>query len=67
MHLAEIWRYPVKSMRGERLMDADVGPLGFSGDRVVHVENSRGRGVLREGDPVELLFASDCDVATLVG
>jgi uncharacterized protein len=29
----EIWRYPVKSMAGERLDDADVGPAGIPGDR----------------------------------
>jgi uncharacterized protein YcbX len=31
--VAEIWRYPVKSMRGERLEGAEVGPLGVDGDR----------------------------------
>ena len=29
----EIWRYPVKSMRGERLEQAGVGALGIEGDR----------------------------------
>jgi len=43
VHLAEIWRYPVKSMGGERLSEAALGPLGVEGDRVVHVENARGR------------------------
>ncbi|MET0166657.1 MAG: MOSC N-terminal beta barrel domain-containing protein [Vicinamibacterales bacterium] len=51
MYLAEIWRYPVKSMRGERLTEAEVGPLGISGDRVVHVENSRGRVVTARTHP----------------
>ncbi|MEU6075079.1 MOSC domain-containing protein [Micromonospora sp. NPDC047074] len=31
--LAELWRYPVKSMLGERLPAADVGPAGVAGDR----------------------------------
>jgi uncharacterized protein len=31
--LAEIWRYPVKSMVGERLEHVEVGPLGLAGDR----------------------------------
>src|SRR5258707_14184827 len=29
----EIWRYPVKSMAGERLQRANVGALGVYGDR----------------------------------
>lgn len=33
MELAEIWRYPVKSMRGEQLDKATVGPGGIQGDR----------------------------------
>lgn len=43
MHIAEIWRYPVKSMAGETLEQVPVGPLGVEGDRVVHVEDARGR------------------------
>lgn len=35
MHLAELWRYPVKSMAGERLTEAALGPDGIEGDRVV--------------------------------
>ena len=33
MELAEIWRYPVKSMLGEQLDQAIVGPGGIQGDR----------------------------------
>ncbi|HEY6233185.1 MAG TPA: MOSC N-terminal beta barrel domain-containing protein [Pyrinomonadaceae bacterium] len=29
----QIWRYPVKSMAGQRLSDCTVGPLGIPGDR----------------------------------
>jgi MOSC domain-containing protein len=29
----ELWRYPVKSMGGERLQTASIGPLGVVGDR----------------------------------
>jgi uncharacterized protein len=42
MHVAELWRYPVKSMRGEPLRSAAVGLDGIPGDRIVHVENGRG-------------------------
>src|SRR5687768_5890147 len=43
MHLAELWRYPVKSMAGERLDRATVGPSGIHGDRLVQVYDGRGR------------------------
>ena len=33
MQVTEIWRYPVKSMGGERLTSAMVGSLGVEGDR----------------------------------
>ena len=42
MKVAQIWRYPVKSMAGERLNHARIGPLGIEGDRIVHVEDARG-------------------------
>ena len=54
MHLAEIWRYPIKSMAGERLDRVTVGPLGLEGDRVVHVENARGRVVTSRTHPLLL-------------
>lgn len=38
----ELWRYPVKSMRGEPLEHADLAVDGIHGDRLVHVENRRG-------------------------
>ena len=42
MKVAQIWRYPVKSMAGERLDHARIGSLGIEGDRVVHVESAQG-------------------------
>lgn len=42
MNVAQIWRYPVKSMAGEQIDQARIGPLGIEGDRVVHVENEDG-------------------------
>ena len=42
MKVAQIWRYPVKSMAGEQLTSARIGPLGIEGDRVVHVEDEDG-------------------------
>jgi len=37
MHLAEIWRYPVKSMAGEPLATVRLGRDGVEGDRRVQV------------------------------
>ena len=51
MHIAEIWRYPVKSMAGERLDEVAVGPLGVEGDRIVHVEREDGRFVTARTHP----------------
>ena len=44
--LAEIWRYPVKSMLGERLNEAEVGHLGLAGDRAYGVLDVRHGTVL---------------------
>jgi uncharacterized protein len=43
MHVSELWRYPVKSLKGERLDAVDVTEDGFLGDRLVHVRNGSGR------------------------
>ena len=42
MRVAELWRYPVKSMRGERLERAEVLADGFAGDRLLRLEDERG-------------------------
>ena len=42
MHVAEIWRYPVKSLRGERLDETELLDGGIPGDRVVHVRAPSG-------------------------
>ncbi len=51
MHVAELWRYPVKSMAGEKLKCATLGPLGIEGDRVVHVEDAHGRFITSRTHP----------------
>lgn len=43
MKVAQIWRYPVKSMAGEQRDYARIGPLGIDGDRVVHRGCARAR------------------------
>jgi uncharacterized protein YcbX len=44
MHVAELWRYPAKSLRGELLQEAEVLRTGIRGDReIVVVSKSRQR------------------------
>lgn len=42
MHVAAIWRYPVKSMAGERIESARLTENGIEGDRVVQVYDALG-------------------------
>ena len=51
MYLAELWRYPVKSMAGERLERVTLGLAGIERDRTIHVENARGRVVTARTHP----------------
>lgn len=41
-YVKELWRYPVKSLRGERLEAEQVAPDGVRGDRLVHVQDRDG-------------------------
>lgn len=43
MYIKELWRYPVKSLAGERLTRISMGELGFEGDRKVLVVGPNGR------------------------
>lgn len=45
VHLEQIWRYPVKSLAGERLPRATILGDGIAGDRVVRVRGATGRRV----------------------
>jgi uncharacterized protein YcbX len=54
MRVEEIWRYPVKSMAGERLERACVCLSGIKGDRIVQVRNGRGRVVTSRTHPALL-------------
>ena len=58
LRVLEIWRFPVKSLQGERLDRAEVGPEGVAGDRgwaLFDVET--GFGLTARRVP-ELLFAA---------
>ncbi len=56
MHVAELWRYPVKSMAGERIEAAEIGKEGIPGDRVVYAENGHGRALTARTHPRLLGF-----------
>jgi uncharacterized protein YcbX len=42
LHIAGLWRYPVKTLAGEAIAEAMLTPLGIPGDRIVHVEGPEG-------------------------
>src|SRR4051794_33407114 len=43
MRVAELWRYPVKSLRGEPVAEARITALGIDGDRLVQALRPGGR------------------------
>jgi uncharacterized protein YcbX len=42
VHVAELWRYPVHSLGGELLSEANLTTRGLEGDRLVHVVDREG-------------------------
>jgi uncharacterized protein YcbX len=61
MHIAELWRYPVKSLAGERLDAVDVTAAGMVGDRVVQVRNDGDRVVTSRTKPKLLALRGTWD------
>lgn len=58
MRVLELWRYPVKSLQGERLTEAWVGALGMAGDRRWALfDRDTGLGLTARRVP-QLLFGS---------
>jgi hypothetical protein len=51
MQVAEIWRYPVKSLRGEQLPETELLASGIPGDRLVHVRAANGRVITSRTHP----------------
>jgi len=51
VRLAEIWRYPVKTMAGEQLPRATLGELGIAGDRQLRVVTPAGRVITSRSHP----------------
>jgi uncharacterized protein YcbX len=58
--IAEIWRFPVKSLQGERLERATVGARGIVGDRKWGIANDATGYVLTARREPKLLYASAC-------
>lgn len=56
--LRELWRYPVKSLRGERLTTAEIGPNGIPGDRAFGIVDTATGMVLTARREPRLLFAA---------
>jgi hypothetical protein len=56
--VAGLWRYPVKSMQGERLDAAEVGPRGLLGDRQWAIADRDTGLFLTARRQPELLYAS---------
>jgi len=54
VNVAELWRYPVKSMAGELLEEARIGPGGIDGDRGLLVRGADGRVVTARRRPLLL-------------
>jgi uncharacterized protein YcbX len=58
MRVAELWRYPVKSLQGERLDSVAVTAEGLEGDRRFAIHDTQtGLGLTARREP-RLLFAS---------
>jgi len=58
MRVLQIWRYPVKSLQGERLDSLAASPQGLDGDRRYAIfDTETGLGLTARRSP-ELLFAS---------
>lgn len=58
MRVVALWRFPVKSLQGERVDAAELGPLGLAGDRRFAIfDIATGFGLTARRVP-EMLFAS---------
>ena len=61
MFVSEIWRYPVKSMAGELGQSAHLTASGIDGDRVIQVQDKRGRTATSRTFPGLLALAATLD------
>jgi MOSC domain-containing protein len=63
MRIAELWRYPVKSLAGERLDGVEVTAAGMAGDRIVQVRNGRDRVITSRTAPRLLALRGTWDTS----
>jgi uncharacterized protein YcbX len=61
MHVAELWRYPVKGMRGEAVRSLEVREDGAAGDRLVQMRNGDGSIVTARSRPPVLGLSATLD------
>ena len=58
MRVLELWRYPVKSLGGQKIDRAEIGTAGIVGDRGWGIHHIESGNVLTARRAPELLFAS---------
>ena len=56
MFVAEIWRYPVKSMAGEMISETVLGSMGIPGDRDLYVVDGQNQVITARDHPRLLLL-----------
>lgn len=64
--VTDLFRFPVKSLRGHALECAEIGPRGISGDRRWMLVDDNGRFVTRREVPELALFDTALDGSALV-
>ena len=69
MYVKQLWRYPVKSMAGERLAEADLTAAGIPGDRQIVVAGANGKIITSRTHPrlLGLQGTLDADGAARIG
>jgi len=55
MYVAEIWRYPIKSLAGEQIDAAEINADGIAGDRRILVYNEKTRRIMTSRTHSKLL------------
>lgn len=59
VRVTQIWRYPVKSLQGEPLQSAELGPQGVAGDRQYAIfDAATGMGLTARREPAMLFGAA---------
>jgi uncharacterized protein YcbX len=61
MHVRELWRYPVKSLAGERVQSVFVDRAGLRGDRIVRARSASGRRITARAHPGLLALRGTTD------